>query len=370
MHRTGFPFLILALICPAFLLSSWGASAQTISDTIISEHIRIRIPMEREWLGREVVTDLNRCWIYVNGATGDKMPRKVLVDIRWDQSDSSVGLAESRIVIGMDHPAAVANMRGFLLHSAARELGRLGLMALSKGGGQREETEFLTEGMSEMLAREYARTTRSLSGAWILAQLLDRMNLLGLKAQASWSSFSGGRHDLRAAAPGITFLMTCRELYGRDKVLKLFEALRKGSLAESIGAAFKTSIAALEGTWLQKVREFRAGEDVTAATEEDAPRLERTVYFPEVIRPGATVQVRLFMRLGANALLPEGIYIQDETSNRVFQARTPAEKDAKYSLVELPVESGRQPGSYNLKVVALDEGGNVRTWTGTYAVRP
>jgi hypothetical protein len=222
--------------------------------------------------------------------------------------------------------------------------------------------------MSEILAREYTRTTRSLTGAWVLAQLLDRMSLLGLKTQAEWPAFSGGRHDLRAAAPGITFIMTCREQFGRDKALKFFEALRKGSLEESIASTFKTNAATLEGAWLKKVREFRDVEDFTTGSEEEAPHLERTDSIPATGRPGAAIQLRLFIRAGANALLPEGIYVQDEASNRVLQARVPVERGAKYSFVELPIEIDRQPGSYKFKIIALDEGGNVRTWNGTYSV--
>jgi hypothetical protein len=362
-HKLALPvFGLLSLLFPRTV------AAQAVIDNIFSGHVRVRVSMEREWIGRDVVSDLDRCWIYVNGAAGGKMPRGILVDIRWDESDSRVELADNRVVVGMRHPAAAANERAFLMRNAAREIGRMGLLSLSKGGAQREESEFLIEGMSEILAREYARTTRSLGGAWILAQLLDRMGLLGLRTQAAWSTFSQGRHDLRAAAPGITFIMAFREQYGRDKGLKFFEALRNGGLEESIASTFKTSAANLEEAWLKKVREFRATEDFTAGSEEEAPHLERTESVPAAGRPGASIQLRLFVRRGANALLPEGTYVQDEASKRVLQAHAPAEREARYSFVELPIEADRKPGNYNFKIVALDEGGNVRTWDGTYVV--
>src|SRR5512136_2737055 len=192
MGKFGLPALALAVLGQMGLLFPRAAGAQAVTDNIFSGHVRVRVPMEREWVGRDVVTDLDRCWIYVNGAAGGKMPRGILVDLRWDESDSRVELADNRIVIGMKHPAAAANERAFLMRNAAREIGRLGLLSLFKGGAPREESEFLIEGMSEILAREYARTTRSLGGAWILAQLLDRMGLLGLKTQAAWSTFSEG----------------------------------------------------------------------------------------------------------------------------------------------------------------------------------
>jgi len=368
MSRTASPAVAFAFLCLTLHSVSPRANAQGVNEAIISQHVRIRIATERAWIGLDVVGELERSWVYVNGATGGKMPRRVLVDIRWDESDSRAEPATSVIVIGMNHPAAAANMRGFLLHSAAREMGRMGLLSIPKEGVAREESAFLIEGMSEILAREFARTTRSLSGAWIMAQFLDRMGLLGLKVQTSWPAFSGGRHDLRAAAPGITFLLTCRELYGRDKLLKLFASLPKAGLEENIASIFKTDAATLEGEWLKRVRAYRATEDFTATTDEEAPRLESATCVPEVNRPGTTVQLRLFITRGANALLPEGIYIQDETSGKVVQASNPADKEAKYALVELPIEPGRQPGRYSYKVVALDEGGNVRSWSGTYSV--
>ncbi len=364
----AFHAVTLALLCTALLQTSGDAAAQDVNDAIVSQHVRIRVPMERGWIGLDVIADLERSWVFVNGATGGKMPRRVLVDIRWDESDSRAEPANSLIVIGMNHPAAAVNMRGFLLHSAAREMGRMGLLSLAKEGLAREDSEFLLEGMSEILAREFARTTRSLNGAWILAKLLDRMGLLGLRVQTSWSAFSGGRHDLRAAAPGITFLLTCRDLYGRDKLLKFFTSLSKMRLAESIASTFKTDEAALEAEWLKRVRAYQRAEDFTATTDEEAPRLESAACVPEVIKPGTTVQLRLFIRRGANALLPEGIYVEDEASGKVIQAINPADKEAKYTLAELPIEPGRQPGRYSYKVVALDEGGNIRNWSGTYAV--
>ncbi len=360
--------VFLVLLCPLVDMLSPRAAAQDVNDAIISPHVRVRIPTEREWLGLDVVSDLERSWVFVNGATGGKLPRRVLVDMRWDESENRADPANSLIVIGMNNPAAAANMRGFVLHAAAHEMGRLGLLSMAKEGVAHEQTEFLIEGMSEILAREYARTTRKLNSAWVLAQLLDHMGLLGLKVQTSWSTFSGGRQDLRAAAPGITLLLTCRELYGRDKLLKLFGSLPKEGLEGSIASTFKTTAAALESEWLKRVRAYRVAEDAMAAPDENGPRFESATSAPEVIRPGTTMQLRLFIRRGADALLPEGIYVQDETSGKVVQAVAPADKDAKYNLAELPIEPGRQPGHYSYKVVALDEGGNVGTWSGNYAV--
>ena len=46
---------------------------------IVSEHIRMGIPLERQWLGREVISELERFWRYVNSVVDGNMPRRVVV---------------------------------------------------------------------------------------------------------------------------------------------------------------------------------------------------------------------------------------------------------------------------------------------------
>ena len=111
----------------------------------------------------------------------------------------------------------------------------MALLTLSEGGVSKEENRFLHEGMAEMLAREFSGTTKRLATAWAICYYLDRMTPLGLKELANRPEVFSG-HDLRAAAPGITFLTFCRELYGRDRILKLFESLAKRSLQDSLTA--------------------------------------------------------------------------------------------------------------------------------------
>ncbi|HYK88059.1 MAG TPA: hypothetical protein VE398_04785 [Acidobacteriota bacterium] len=350
------------------LLTAPLVHSQSVDDRIRSEHLRIRVPLEREWLGRDSIMDLERCWRFMNAATGDSLPRPILVVIDWNGADTSTNYQDFSIVVGMNQPSAAPDAKSFLFHNSAREMARLGLYVLSRGASARQENAFLVEGMSEILVHEYERNSRSLSGAWIISQQLDRMKLLGLNIQSAWASFSGGHHNLRTASPGITFLMTCRELHGRDRVLKLFESMRKGNLLESIAATFKTGPELLEAEWLKRVRSHQDPEEVTVTSDEDAPQLLKTASVPEACRAGSALQLRLFVKDGSNDLLPWGIFLLDEASGRVLQAQAGQEKGASYIAVSVPIEEGRKPGQYGYRIIAVDESGNVRNWRGKYTV--
>jgi hypothetical protein len=358
--------LIVNLAAFAILPFSLPASGQSGSGRMVSEHLRLQVPADREWLARDTIMEVERCWQFMNGATGGSLPRKMVVIVSLEPIESSANLAESTITIGMGQPAASYDLRSFLVHSAAREMARMGLINLSRGTGLRDDSEFLYAGMAETLAHEFNQSTRSLNGAWIIAHFLDRMNLLGLKVQSDWPSFSNGKRNLRTASPGITFLASCRELYGREKVIKLFESLKKGNLSESLVAAFKTPAATLESAWFQKVRAYSDFPDITLASEGDVPQLVRTELTPDIVRAGTSLQIRLFIRDGGNNLSPDGVFLKDESSGLVLQAQAPPGKETAYMVVDLPIEAGRQPGSYKYSVTAVDEAGNVRNWRGTY----
>ena len=82
--------------------------------------------------------------------------------------------------------------------------------------------------MAEILACEYEQARAGVwDAAWVRCHLMDRMEPLSLSALASWERFSDGRQDQRAASPGITFLLTCREMSSRESLLKLFQSMRK-----------------------------------------------------------------------------------------------------------------------------------------------
>jgi len=159
--------------------------------------------------------------------------------------------------------------------------------------------------------------------------------------------------------------MTCRELYGRDKTVKLFEGLRRGGLEESISATFRTSLLVLEDAWLKKVRESPKWSDVIITADEDAPVLEKAE-FPKTLHAGESVRLRLFLRDKNRDLLPSGVYMIQHDTGAVSSA-TPG---TGYQTIELRIEKDRRPGTYGYTLTAIDEAGNVRNWEGNYSVEP
>jgi hypothetical protein len=360
--------LIFALICFAFLSAAVSAP-QIIDDRIISEHIRIRIPLERQWLGRDTISELERCWKFMDAATNSSLPRQVLVFIQWDIDSSTADFKTGSISIGMGDPAAALDLQAFIVHNAARQLARLGLNYLSRGAAFGEDAEFLAEGMAEILVREYERTARSLGAAWVMSQLLDEMKLLGLSTQSSWTAFSGAKNSMRNVAPGVTFLVTCRELHGRDKLPKLFESLSKGTLKQSLASVFKTSAASLEAAWLQRVREYKNTDDIIATSPADAPQLQQMTESPTDCIPGSTLQLRFLIKDSGRNLSSDGVFLRDEGNGRMVQARQDVEKGISYFRGEVPIEMNRQPGEYGYVAIAIDEIGNLCYLRGRYTVK-
>jgi len=364
------PSALKILICasPAALWAVFacGAPAQTMSDRIVSEHVRLHLPMEREWLGRDVIMDLERCWRFVNGFTGGSLPRRILVEIDWNEGGTKTD-PEGRILIGMRTPAAEFDSRSYIVRSAARETARLGLLGLVRGAQARGGNAVLLEGMSEIIAREFFRTTRALAGAWVHALMLDRIKPLSLAALSSGALPEEG-HELRAVAPGITFLITCSDLHGRDRTLKLFESLRRGvPLEQGIIEILRTTPPALESAWLKRVRSYTIAEGLQATQDETKPRLERVQCVPVSDPRGTRLQLRMSIQKGANILLPQGLYEYDETSSRVSVGRAPDERGGQSLLVEIPVVAGKFPPDFSYKIVAIDEGGSVSDWQGSCA---
>jgi hypothetical protein len=358
---------IFVVACLALLGTAVSAS-QTVDDRIITDHVRLRIPLERQSLGQDVVSELERCWKFMALATDNSLPRQVLVNIGWDDSAIGADFKTGALSIGMRDPAAERNPQAFIVHNAARQLARLGLNYLSRGRAFREDTQFLAEGMAEILVREYERTARSLGSAWTVARFLDEMGLLGLQAQSSWTAFSGGRHSMRATAPGVTFLTTCREMHGRDKLPKLFETLSEGSLEQSLAAVFKTSAASLEAAWLQRVRSYADTDDIIVTSAEDAPQLQQITVEPTTALPGQTLQFRLQIKDGDRNLSPDGVFLRDESNGRIAGALPMQEKGVSYFGIEVMVETERRPGDYGYTAVAIDDSGNVCHWKGRYKI--
>jgi hypothetical protein len=359
-----FIVLLISSLSPHLLIPR--RSFAQLMDSITSEHVRMRLPVEREALGRDIILDLERCYEYMGGATDANLPRRILVIVDWSQPAASCNYREASITIGMDQPAAALDSKEFLMYQAARQIAHLGLLELSRGA-EREDNRFMFEGMMEILAREYTRRAAGLEAAWVLSRLLDEMHLLGLSTQRSWSTFSGGRHNLRSAAPGITFLSTFRELQGRSQPLKFFESLKRSGLMESLAEAFDAPATELEEVWLKEVRERQLPGELSVAPA-DVPNLVQTALIPGELKPGANLRLRLFFEDSAYNLLPDGVFIKDERTGLVRQAQAAAEEDAGYMTALIPVEENCLPGQYGYLLTAIDEAGNFRIWKGLYRV--
>ena len=361
--------LLMCAIAACCLISGFlsihSTSAQQMG-SIKSDHVLVQMDSERELLGRELIADIERCYAFMNRSIAGALPKRVLINVDWGQVDSSCNYRDGRIVIGMNQPLAMADERAFLAHSIAREMARMGLLILSQGA-QREDTEFLFEGMLEILVHEYNHTSRSLEAAWATSRLLDEMQALGLTQQRSWNSFSRGSSRHRNAAPGITFLQTFRELQGRDRPVKLFEELKKKSLVTALEAAFKAPVADVERIWLDKVREYSMPDEITINSA-GAPKLDKAETSPQVGKPGDDIQLRLFFRNANPDLTAGNVFLKDERSSRVILAEPSTDKNAGFLKATFHIDENCPPGTYSYQTTAIDDGGNLRTWKGVYVV--
>jgi len=360
-----FPFfLIVAGFISLHLFVPEISFAQ--QESIASQHVRMLVPAERGSLGREVISDIERFYEFANRATGSSLPQKIQIFVTWKKSDASCQWPDAGIIVGMDQPAASANLRAFLFHSAAREIARLGLLELSDGA-QREDTEFLFEGMIEILVHEFDHSSRKLEAAWAFSKMFDEMKILGLASQRAWSTYSDGLRCLRNASPGITFLTTFRELQARDRPLKLFEALKKSSLTASMAAAFKAPPAELESVWLKRVREYPLEDEITTVAEE-APKLNKAQFVPDIGKPGNILQLRLFIEDRARNLLPNGVIVKDVRTGQLLKVQPSSENGIEFMMAGIPVDENCPPGEYAYQVTAIDESGNLRRWNGNYSI--
>jgi hypothetical protein len=343
----------LVPVCPE-------AYSQQMKD-ITSEHLLMRLPQERTLLGREVLIDLERFYKFLDGAIDAKLPRQIALLVDWERQESRTNYRDVSIIVGMNQPVA-SGTRTFLLKESMREIARFGLLELSQGA-ERPDYEFLYEGMIEILVNEFNHTSRSLESAWVISKFLDEMGQLSLETQRSWPDFSKDHRCFRNAAPGITFLLTFRELEGRDKPGKFFKALRRANLSKSLEETFDKTASELEAIWLRKVRQHRIPDEITISAEE-APQLFETTLIPEAVEPGDQLKVRFQFKKTEGVLLPDGVFIRDLRTNTIFQAH----EDSDAISATIPVEAGTAPGEYGYSITAIDESGNLRQYKGNYEV--
>ena len=363
MTRLHFFFIFLVFFC-----SIPSAVAQYGSARVVSDHIQIQIPAERQWLGRESVPDLERCWAYLKRATDGNLPDKIWLVVTWDRARSWTDVRKSMITIGMNDLSASLNLASFLLHSAGREMARLALLRMTDEAAGKDENAFLLEGMAEILMREYMGATRALDSSWVVAHYLARMGKLGFERLSDWDAFYNGRQDIRAVAPGVTFILTCRDQFGRDKVEKLVSSLRKKSLSESINSTFPEMGGAIEDVWLKRIRDLVSSEERTITNEKDAPKLSDVKFDPPVARLGSALQIRLLIQDDFRNLSPGGVFVLDSESGEILQPEVVSYDGTNYMQVRLPIGQDRSDGEYGIKVTAVDDAGNVRIWDRTYQV--
>jgi len=67
--------IILISFFTLFLLIPEISSSQLI-DSVSSEHVVMRMPEGRESLGRDLIPDIERCYIFMNRATNASLPEK------------------------------------------------------------------------------------------------------------------------------------------------------------------------------------------------------------------------------------------------------------------------------------------------------
>ena len=359
--------MLRLLLLSCFLLCPGRLPAQFV-ENIVSDHVRMRVPSEREWIGRDVIPDLERCWQFIDRAIKGKLPRRVLVVGDWSQPASWTHVQDVTVFIGVDDPAAASSLRDFLLHSAAREMARMALLELSGGGAGREDSRNLLDGMCEIYAYEFRGSARGLGSAWTLTHLMERASDLGLARLLSRDEALGAYGGICAAAPGMTFLLACRQMYGRESLVKLFDALRKEAALAALSRAFRATPAQLESDWLQRVRDYDSTRDVTVTTDTDAPVLKQMTLTPAAARPGSTIRVRLELDDASANLQACGVFVEDSTANRVIPARKGTGAEEGSFVADLPVDADAAPGKRAVRVTAVDGAGNVRNWSGEYSV--
>jgi len=368
---TRFPRVCVGLLILGFFFN--GAVFAQQMRSISSKRVTLQLPAEREILGRELSAEAERCYEYMDRATNGGLPRNITVTLDWNASESAWNFRSGHVTIGMNRPEAAADARKYLRHSLPHGIARLGLINLSQGA-QREDTEFLFEGMAEILTHEYSHTSRGLDAAWTTAKLLNEAGSLEFSRQRVWAEFSGGKRNHFTSAPGITFLLIQREI-DRDRLMKFFEALRKNSLLNALNSAFKAPAAELETAWLKKVRAYEIPEEITVQNGA-APALLKIEQASDHAPDGRSVRLNLFIKDPDGDIYPENVFVRDARSGKTFQARdTSSEGDADnnevsiYSVV-VPVEDDRPAGNYSFQAIVIDDAGNLRQSSGTYSALP
>ena len=355
--RARFSFQLLLFFCVAQLGPS--PNALLAEGRIVSEHVQVHCPSEREWLARATIAELENCWRFVRALTG-ALGKRILVVASWERSNNLIDGNSGSVTIGLRDVEAETE---HFLHEAALGMAHLALLKLSDGRAVQEESRFIEVGMAEMIAHDFLGSNRELSGTWVVSHFLDRMGILGLETQASWRSFSGNQIGLRTLSPGVTFLMVCRELYGAKKTLQLFESLKKRELSRALSDRFKERAAVLEEAWLQRVRNYPVTEDVTVTSDSDAPSLQQLAAEPAKVGGSEMLELRLLFERKPVVSSSLVVFVLEQETGQTYLAKPASEAGDRWVVVHLPIDpTGRDP-AHEVDIVAVDKSGNVRHWT-------
>ena len=101
----------LILVCFfALVVLIPGTSSSQLFDSVSSEHVMMRMPVGRESLGRDMISDIERCYIFMNRATNASLPKKIAIVVNWDLPNSTYNRRDASITVGMNRPDPAANL--------------------------------------------------------------------------------------------------------------------------------------------------------------------------------------------------------------------------------------------------------------------
>ena len=78
----------------------------------------------------------------------------------------------------------------------------------------------------------------------------------------------------------------------------------------------------------------------------------------------------MLIQNGRNNLNPSSVFVLEQTTGLVLTGKALGEKDNRFTVVEIPIEGTRPPGTYRYSITAVDQSGNIRNWEGAYTVVP
>jgi hypothetical protein len=103
MFRSG--RLLVSALCLLVGMSGTGFAPAQQLGRVNSDHVTIELPAERELVGRGLIGDLERCYVYMNRSIGGALPRRVTVTLDWGAAENRCNRRAGHITIGLGGPA-------------------------------------------------------------------------------------------------------------------------------------------------------------------------------------------------------------------------------------------------------------------------